>query len=128
MKKIALILLIITYSLSIFGIGIRQFYCCGQLQSSTISFVQEVKEKCGKDASMSNCCKTKFKSLKIKDSHIPSDGITSPVKQFTDHLLFTPYFEIMPLVAKPIGITNASHAPPLHSGIPVYILFCTYRI
>lgn len=128
MKKIALILLIITYSLSVFGIGIRQFYCCGQLQSTTISFVQEVKEKCGKDDSMSDCCKTKFKSLKIKDSHIPSDGIISPVKNFTDHLLLTSFFEIMPLATKPIAISNARHDPPLHSGIPVYILFCTYRI
>lgn len=128
MKKIALILLISIYSLSMFGIGIREFYCCGQLQSATISFVQETKKKCSNDDSMSDCCKTKFKSFKVKDSHIPADGISSPVKHFTDLHLLTPFFEEVILANMPMDIANASHAPPPEHGIPLYILVCTYRI
>lgn len=128
MKKIALILLISVYTLSTFGIGVRQFYCCGKLKSTDITFVQQdVKEKCGK-GSMSGCCKTKFKSLKVKDSHVAADAINTPVKHFTDLHLYTPSFEIAALANEPMTVANTSHAPPLHHGVAVYILHCTYRI
>ena len=128
MKKIALILLICLYTLSSFGIGIRQFYCCGKLKSTTISFEQEVKGKCGKGDENGGCCQTKFKSLKVKDSHIAADAINTPVKHFTDQHLFVPSLEVMVLANEPMDIANTSHAPPVHHGISVYILNCNFRI
>lgn len=128
MKKIALILLIGIYSLSISGIGIQQFYCCGKLESTSISFVQHVKEKCSKDGGMSGCCQTKFKSLKVKDSHVAADDISCPVKYFTDLHLFTTSFNVIASTNKPLHAANESHAPPFHHDIPIYILHCVYRI
>lgn len=128
MKKIALILLIGLYVLSSFGVGIRQFYCCGKLQSTTISIFQDAKEKYGNGYENSGCCKTKFKSLEVKDNHIAADDISNLVKHFTDLLLFTPSFEVTALANEPIDIANPSHAPPTHHGIPVYILNCNFRI
>lgn len=129
MKKIALILLICIYTLSSFGIGVRQFYCCGKLKSTDIIYVQqESKEKCGKGIAMGGCCQTKFKSLKVKDSHVAADAINTPVKHFTDLFLYTPSFEVAALTNQPMGVTNTSHAPPLHHGVAIYILHCTYRI
>lgn len=129
MKKVALILLICVYALSSFGVGIKQFYCCGKLKSTTISLVEDSKEKCGKGDENSGCCKTKFKSLKVKDTHIVADDISNPAKHFTDLHLFIPSFEIIALANEPMDIANASHAPPpSHHGVPVYILNCTYRI
>ena len=129
MKKIVLTLLICTYTLSSFGIGVRQFYCCGKLKSTDISFVQqESKEKCGKGDVMGGCCQTKFKSLKVKDSHVAADAINTPVKHFTDLHLFTHSFEVMALANEPTAVTNTSHAPPLHHGVAIYILHCIYRI
>lgn len=128
MKKIALILLICVYGLSSFGVGIRQFYCCGKLKSTTISLLQDGKGKCVKGDENSGCCKTKFKSLKVKDTHIAADDISNPVKHFTDLHLFTPSFEVMTLANDLIDIANPSHAPPAHHGIPVYILNCNFRI
>ena len=129
MKKIALILLICVYAFSSFGVVIRQFYCCGKLKSTNITFVQqELKEKCGKGDAKDGCCQNKFKSLKVKDKHIAADGISNPVKYFTDLHLFTPSFEEMTLANEPMDVANTSHAPPLHYGIPVYILHCVYRI
>ena len=84
MKKIALLLLINIYALSAFGIGIKQFYCCGKLQSTSISFVQNPTEKCDNGGEKSGCCKTKFQSLKVKDSHIAADAINNPVKHFSE--------------------------------------------
>jgi hypothetical protein len=129
MKKIALILLICIYSLSVFGIGIKQFYCCGKLKSADIVFAeQEVKEKCGKGDEKSGCCKTEYKSLKVKDSHIAAGDISTPVKHFTDLHLFAPSFEVRALANQPLVVANTSHAPPLHHGIPVYLFYCVYRI
>src|SRR5450432_1592930 len=128
MKKNVLILLISIYSLSTSGIGIKQFYCCGKLKSTGISFVQDAKEKCARGKATGNCCKNKFNNLKVKDSHIAADGISSPVKHFTDLHLLTASFEVMGLANEPMSVAHASHAPPPHHGIPIYILHCVYRI
>ena len=128
MKKISLILMICIYSLSTLGLGVRQFYCCGKLKSTDITFVQESKGKCGMGTEKDGCCKFKFKSLKVKDSHVAADGIATPVKHFTDLHLYTPSFEIITLANQPMNVTNTSHAPPLCCGLPIYILNCVYRI
>lgn len=128
MKKVALILLICVYGLSSFGVGIRQFYCCGKLKSTTISLVQKAKGKCGTGDEKCGCCQTKFKSLKVQDSHIAADDITTSVKHFTDLNLITPSFEIMTLATKSMNVANTSHAPPIHHGISAYIFNCNFRI
>lgn len=128
MKQIALVLLICVYALSSFGVGIKQFYCCGKLKSTSVSLVEDSKEKCTKGDKKSGCCKTKFNSLKVKDTHIAADDISNSVKHFTDIQLFIPSFEVVALVNEPMDIANPSHAPPAHHGIPVYILNCNFRI
>lgn len=127
MKKITLILLISIYALSSFGIGVKQFYCCGKLKSTSISIIQGAKEKCATGSKMSGCCKTKFHSLKIKDTHIAADGI-NPVKYFSEAILFNSSFESMGLVQQQIVVNHPSHAPPLHYSLPLYIFYCNYRI
>ncbi|RWZ90893.1 MAG: hypothetical protein EO766_01690 [Hydrotalea sp. AMD] len=74
------------------------------------------------------CCQTKFKSLKIQDSHIAADDITTSVKHFTGLNLFTLSFEIMTLATKPMNVANTSHAHPIHHGISSYIFNCNFRI
>lgn len=128
LKKIALILLICVYALSGFGVGIKQFYCCGKLKSTSISLIKDAKEKCAKGDKKSGCCKIEFKNLKVKDTHIAADDISYPVKHFTDLHLFMPSFEVMILANEPMDIANASHAPPAYHSIPVYILNCNFRI
>ena len=128
MKKIALIFLISIYTLSVLGIGIRQFYCCGKLKSTSITLILEVKEKCGKSDAMKGCCKTKFKNFKIKDSHVAADEIAGFVKHFTELHLSIPSFEIKALANEPIVVANTSHAPPERHAVPIYILHCAYRI
>jgi hypothetical protein len=128
MKKIAIIFLLSIYTLSVLGVGIRQFYCCGKLKSTSITVLQEAKEKCGKSDKMKGCCKTKFKNFKVKDSHVSSDGITSFVKHFTDLHLFTPVFVTTTIVTQPLVVANTSHAPPANHAVPAYIFYCVYRI
>ena len=127
MKKIAAILLLSIYSLTTLGIGIRQFYCCGKLKSTNITLLQETKEKCNNADGMKGCCKTKFKSLKVKDNHVAGNSNTPLIKHFTDLDIPTPVFELKAVVNEPAVVANISHAPP-GKNIPLYIFHCTYRI
>ena len=128
MKKVALILLICIYSLSTLGIGVRQFYCCGKLESTDITIVQ-TKAECGKSESEgTGCCNSKFKSLKVKDYHITSDANKGLVKFFS-------YLDLQSLEfqdRKPSHAlscqANTGHAPPLSRNVPIYVFQCIYRI
>lgn len=128
MKKIALIILLGIYSLSTFGVGIRQFYCCGKLKSTDISFVQDGKEKCGKANEKTGCCKTTFKSLKVKDTHIGAEAIGSSDKYFSAVHLIPPIFGVRAIAFEPVTAANPSHAPPFNQSTPIYIFNCVYRI
>ena len=128
MKKVAVILLLSIYSLATFGIGVKQFYCCGKLKSTSIALVQDANEKCNMGNAESGCCKTKFHTLKVKDSHIVNYAITNPIKHFSEIITFNSSFESIGLAQQQVVVNNPSHAPPLHQGIPLYILNCIYRI
>lgn len=128
MKKVALIFLISIYTLSSFGLSIKQFYCCGKLKSTGITFVQQDRiEKCGKSG-MGDCCKTKFQNFKVKDTHIASDAASLPEKHFTETILFYPEFETVVSFQQKATLNNQGHAPPLQHGAPLYIYYCTYLI
>ena len=128
MKKIALILLLNIYALASFGISIRQFYCCGQLKSTGISFTQNGTKKGGNSDENDGCCKTKYQTFKVKDSHTPGYGVSIPIVPFTDLQLFATSPDLSLLISEPRDVENASHAPPLHHNIPIYLLNCIYRI
>src|SRR5687768_13999203 len=79
MKKVALILLLSVYGLSIFGIGISKFYCCSKLKSISFSFAESHKQDCKVNNIDSDCCQKKTQYLKVKDAHKASaDNIFSP--------------------------------------------------
>jgi len=129
MKKIALILLFFIYSLSTFGIGIKQFYCCGRLKSTNISVLQlDTQEKCSNGDETSDCCKTKVQSLKGKESHVPPDVTNAPLKYITDLSLFKPFLEIYAIANRPMVVVNRGHAPPWLHATPIHVLHCIYRI
>ncbi|WP_158638424.1 HYC_CC_PP family protein [Panacibacter ginsenosidivorans] len=125
MKKLALIFIIVVYMLSIAGMAVNQFYCCGKLSSESLSFLGS-KQKENNDAS--DCCKTTHQYFKIKDAHISSDHITSPEKYFTVIQTTFPLFEFTaPVILQAVSANNVN-APPLLAGNPIYIFNCTYRI
>src|SRR3954469_20615080 len=80
MKKAALILLILIYSMSIFGVGLKEFYCCGKLTSVSITLINTGKEKCKKGDSKDDCCKSKYQFLQVKDKHFASVHPSLPLK------------------------------------------------
>ncbi len=127
MKKAALILLISIYAISTLGVGLKEFYCCGKLKSTSISIVQGAKQKCGIGDERSGCSKNKYQYFKVKDKHVTADEISSPVKHIIDLHSFTSAFHHISATQK-ITVANRSNAPPLHPGVPDYIYNCVFRI
>lgn len=107
------------------GFTINQFYCCGKLSSTSLTFIENTKQNCEK----SGCCENESHFVKVRDSHVSSGEVTSPLKQFIDSYSFFPSFDnITSYHQTLITIANRSNAPPLFASVPAYILNCVFRI
>lgn len=128
MKKVALILLIGIYSLSSFGFSINGFYCCGSLKTISVSLSTETKDNCIKGGNSKGCCKTKSQVFKVKDNHLVTPEVSTPVYSCVDQIHCNNILYVNTLQSKKVAIINGSHAPPLYAGLPLYISHCVYRI
>lgn len=128
MKKIVLILFICVYSLSTFGFSLKGFYCCGNLKSVSVAFVDNSKNKCGKGDNKEGCCKTKYQYLKVKDNHLATGQLTNPVKYTKDLISYNSNCQNTTFIAEANKNINVSHAPPLNNSVPIYILNCVFRV
>lgn len=128
MKKAVLILLICVYSLATMGFSLKQFYCCGELKSTSLSLMQDAKQKCAKGNEKNGCCDNKYQSFKVKDKHITADKVSSPAKHFVDLHLYTPSFHDIIFASQKTIIGYRSNAPPLYIGVPIYIYNCVFRV
>lgn len=128
MKKAGLILLILIYSLSSFGLTVKEFYCCGRLESISVIFANIEKSVPGSDDSKRDCCKTKYHSFKVKDHHVAATQIDAPLNVFTD--LSNSLVSFLPnsLDIMEPKVVNVSHSPPLQLNNPIYISICIFRI
>jgi len=125
MKKAALIVLTALYMMSVSGISVNRFYCCGKLESTSFSaFVF------GKSATKDDgCCKHRQNVVKVSDSH--EAGATMHVGKacITDaHYSPVNYNVSSSLCKLPAPSHNQINAPPLIAAIPLYTRFCNYRI
>src|SRR5688572_26531886 len=127
MKKAALILLICIYSLATMGFSLRQFYCCGELKSTTFSLVEDAQQNCSKGDGKIGCCDNKYHFFKVKDKHINADQVSSLVKHFIDLHPNIPSFQEMSFASQKPVIAYRSNAPPLRTSIPTYIYNCVFR-
>ena len=128
MKKAALISLIILYSLSSVGISFKEFYCCGKLKSVSVVLADLQKDQCRHGNSKDECCKFKYQSLKVNDTHFAADQVHAPANFYTDLRIPETPFPTDVLIISEARIINGSHAPPLYRGVPVYIYNCVFRI
>jgi hypothetical protein len=129
MKKIFLSLLVCIYGLSSFGIGVREFYCCGKLKSVNFSFAQEAKEKGAKDESNNGgCCKTQHKFFKVKDNHIASYYVVNAVNPLILVQSISPEFKLPIYLFNLTTADNRTHAPPRDFAVPVYLSNCVFLI
>jgi hypothetical protein len=124
-KKIAVILLTLIYSASVYGVTINKFYCCGKLADVSLSAASSCKMD--SKAGNSDCCKTIKTDIKVKDNHVSAKTDLTLKNSFT---LITPVFFI-PASAAGITLRKVSaynsQAPPVQRD-PLYILYSNYRI
>ena len=128
MKKAALILLILIYSMSSFGVTFNEFYCCGKLKAISVTLSEVGKDKATKDTDKGGCCKTKLQSFKVKDTHIAAEKITSLTNYFVDLQLCNSTFQDIFFVSQKTTIAYKSNAPPLPTKVPIYIYNSTFLI
>jgi hypothetical protein len=121
MKRTALIFLTAIYLLSLVGIGVSRFYCCGKLTSVTLTYA--IADHTDKN----NCCKHESKSFKVKDSHVTVNTIV--LSQSISVLPASAYqIAVNMLTEQDTPVNYQANAPPGNPDIPIYTLNCAYRI
>lgn len=128
MKQAVIILLITIYALSSLGVSVKGFYCCGKLTTVSIALADFRKNKTTSDSKSDDCCKTKYQSLKVTDSHLTTAHIMAPASLYAEANIFFPFRYEISFITKEEKVINGSHAPPLYRGIPSYISHCVFRI
>ena len=120
MKRVTLIFLIFIYAFSTTGISLKAFYCCGKLQSVKFTLADSGKDTEG-------CCKAKYQSFKVKDTHAATDILTIPaLPQIAINSV--PIFQVLSLFSTGTTVLLNGRPPPLYNGVPLYISNCIYRI
>ncbi|MFL5740625.1 MAG: HYC_CC_PP family protein [Flavisolibacter sp.] len=128
MKKSWTILLTLFYSLSVFGIGLKEIYCCGKLKTVTVSITVNEKHNCNKQHEPNGCCTTKYHYLKVQDSHLASTANSIANKSLIEIHAFTTWYQPSFHNIKYKAVIHSFHEPPLHYGVPIHIYNCVYRI
>lgn len=125
-KRIAVILLLLIYTVSVYGITIDKFYCCGKLASVSLSVSSASKCDC-KATSSSDCCKTVKANFKVKDNHLSAKTDFTLRNSFA---VVAPVFSV-PAFAERVTLKEVraynSQAPPVQRDL-LYILYSNYRI
>ncbi|MEO6071061.1 MAG: hypothetical protein ABIN57_04440 [Chitinophagaceae bacterium] len=127
MKKIGVILLLLVYATSSFGVSVSFQYCCGKLKS--VDFAQPQENFCGSHAShqmgSKPCCDSKQIHFKIKTEQtaatvfqfsFPSYAVLNKQPLFYVFSSIEPKKEFPEVFAPPSFYKNLNH------------LYCHYRI
>ena len=127
MKKLFTLTLIFLYSLSVLGVAVNKFYCCGELESVTFT-TSEKYLKASKESKDAGCCQNEVQTFKVKDSHLSSSAKFLEAKIFATLLSPIPVFDFKVVSTKEVVLAYQSHAPPLGAKSPIYLQNCNFRI
>lgn len=127
MRKPLILFFAFIYLISISGVVISNFYCCGQFKKSSFFQNKIIAKDCKGKIEGPGCCDTKIHLIKVKDNHSPVDNFkVQPNKSdfnFTAEL-FTDLFSSIPFV----NLNSIFHLPPLICKQHSYISQCVFRI
>lgn len=93
-----------------------------------VSIAQSENEKCNKGDETGGCCKTKLHFFKVKDKHVLADYMFNAAKHFSELDLPQPLYKGIIINKLQFSIANRSHAPPIQTGVPTYLLNCAFLI
>lgn len=126
-KKVTLILLISVYAVAVMGISLRQFYCCGKLQSTNLSLAINTNQSSAEGRSH-GCCNNKYSFFKVNDTHVSAEKVCDAARNFNFVHLGTHTFSNLVIHRHQFSPANNIHPPPLYPGVPLFIRNCIYRI
>ncbi|HEX5155308.1 MAG TPA: hypothetical protein VFW07_27895 [Parafilimonas sp.] len=121
MKKTALLFLIFIYACSSMGVALKADYCCDKLQSLKLTLSDYSKDK-------GTCCKEKYQSFKVKDTHAATHIIAAPAVYFTFIHALNYSFQAINMAYEKNNQFANTNVPPLSPPIPDYISNCVFRI
>ncbi len=129
MKKIAAVLLLLVYSVSVSGAAFHLHFCGSYLQSISLAGTDHEGCCCGKKVMDKNCCKDKEVVLKTKDdTHHASLYTAIPKIDLSFPILFIePLFYSTNFVKR--NNNWVFHSPPKRpKGNELNVLNCVLRI
>lgn len=125
-KRILVILILISYSIASFGVSLNYFYCCGKLKS--VSLVTDTDKEDCKTKSSKGCCDNKTVTLKLKTDQKSSDqSIIHFAAPLSPGILHTDNYTFL-------NIANNGKINPLYKRPPPdllpsrQVLYCIFRI
>jgi hypothetical protein len=126
MKKFVVILVLFSYAVSVTGLTVSSFYCCGKLKSTKIVFASTGKKSCTSKMGSKKCCRYDESFFKVKDNHVGASIEFVPDVPVADIV----YFDANTLLQKDYSsfITHYSNAPPEGLQVPVFLRNCVFRI
>ena len=129
-KKFAVIVLLIFYSIGTIGATIHLHYCMNRFVGWSLWHSKESKcSKCGMKEKSNGCCKDEHKQIKLKsdqrnvNTKFSVDIIASPVLEQSYS-----YATITPFGLSAYKGEMSSNAPPGNHGVKRCILHCIYRL
>lgn len=129
MKKLAIISLLCIYALATMGFSLKEFYCCGKLKSISLTLADDGKAKCKNgDSNTDGCCKNKFQYFKVKDNHLASAHEATALNSFSELPTIVSSYHFISFPTQQVDVINGSHAPPLYTGVPIFISNCVFLI
>jgi hypothetical protein len=126
MKKFVVILVFFSYAVSVTGLTVSKFYCCGKLKSTKIVFASTNKKSCTAKMGNKKCCKYDESFFKVSDNHFVSTAEFVPDVPVAEFV----YFDANIFLQKEFStfITHYSNAPPEDLQVPVYLRNRVFRI
>ncbi|HSC39381.1 MAG TPA: hypothetical protein VLD19_15970 [Chitinophagaceae bacterium] len=130
MKKVLVTILAFTYLAASSGATLNLHYCMGKLVSWDLSHKQEGKcRTCGMEkVGHKGCCKDEHKTFQIDKDQKTAESAFHYLPVFSDVIIPT-YGALGSTPASSLAVTYpTSHAPPLISPVPIFLLHCHFRI
>jgi hypothetical protein len=132
MKKITVAILAFLYISTSVGATVNLHYCMGKLADWSVGYAESKQcDKCGMKKSLkkdNGCCKDENKFIKNNSDQKTAESAFQ-IFQSIAVALPVSFYEI-PVADIPsiIEANPTSHAPPLISGVAVYIRNCVFLI
>lgn len=126
MKKILLIIILISYSVVSLGISVNYFYCCDKLKTISLAVNTEVKDN--KTESKKGCCDNRTVIIKLKTDQKNGEqaafDLDAPLSLA---ILHTHDYNVANIAID--GLINSLYKRPPPLNLPSRnILFCVFRI